>query len=103
MAVRYVDEARVELEEAALWYEARRAGLGDRYLAVVRATERLIEQVPGSGAIIAASRARGSLRRARVHGFPYALIYMTRARTIWILAVAHMRRRPGFWRDRRPS
>ena len=100
MAVRYVDGARIELEEAALWYEARREGLGERYLAVVRATERLIEVAPRSGAVIASSRARGSVRRVRVHGFPYALFYMRRATTIWVLAVAHIRRRPGYWRGR---
>ena len=34
MRVRYTREARDELSDAALWYEARQSGLGERYLSV---------------------------------------------------------------------
>ena len=32
--------------------------------------------------------------------FPYAVIYRARAERVLVVAVAHMRRRPGYWRGR---
>lgn len=32
--------------------------------------------------------------------FPYGVIYATDPEEIVILAIAHMHRRPGYWRDR---
>jgi toxin ParE1/3/4 len=32
--------------------------------------------------------------------FPYALIYAVEERRVFVVAVAHFRRRPGYWRDR---
>ena len=102
MRVAYLDVARVELEEAAVWYEARQEGLGERFLATIAATEKLLDTSPSSGTAIAVLSGRRVVRRALVLGFPYALIYVQRARTLWILAVAHLHRRPGYWRRRRP-
>jgi hypothetical protein len=33
--------------------------------------------------------------------FPLAFIYRVDAEALWIVAVAHRRRRPGYWRQRR--
>lgn len=35
-----------------------------------------------------------------LRGFPFLLIYRETAASVEILAVAHGRRRPGYWRDR---
>jgi toxin ParE1/3/4 len=32
--------------------------------------------------------------------FPYQLIYRVEADTITVYAVAHLKRKPGYWRDR---
>ena len=32
--------------------------------------------------------------------FPYAVIYLQKAEYIWIVAVMHMKREPGYWRSR---
>ena len=40
------------------------------------------------------------LRRARVRGFPYGLLYRVEPSRILIVAVAHLHRRPGYWRSR---
>jgi toxin ParE1/3/4 len=39
-------------------------------------------------------------RRLFANGFPYAVIYVARPDTIWIIAVMHVRREPGYWRER---
>ncbi len=42
-------------------------------------------------------------RRLVLWRFPYSLVYIPKATCIWIAAVAHASRRPGYWRSRRPT
>ncbi len=39
-------------------------------------------------------------RRFRLQQFPFSLIYIHRPEHIWIVAVAHGSRRPGYWKQR---
>jgi hypothetical protein len=32
--------------------------------------------------------------------FPYAIIYLNQPDRVWIVAVVHMKRKPGYWRGR---
>ena len=43
------------------------------------------------------------MRRFRLSRFPYIVFYLELDDTIWVAAVAHTSRRPGYWRDRQPS
>ena len=38
--------------------------------------------------------------RARVQGFPFRLVYFIVGDVLWVLAVAHDKRKPGYWLDR---
>lgn len=42
------------------------------------------------------------VRRRSVAGFPYFVVYVVKPSLV-IVAVAHMRRKPGYWRGRIPS
>jgi hypothetical protein len=39
-------------------------------------------------------------RRHLSRDFPYAVVFLERPEQIWIVAVMHMKRRPGYWRGR---
>ena len=39
-------------------------------------------------------------RRHFSRDFPYAVIFLAKTDFIWIVAVMHMKRRPGYWRER---
>ncbi len=39
-------------------------------------------------------------RRHLSDTFPYAVIFLEKPEHIWIVAVMHMKRRPGYWRER---
>jgi len=41
-----------------------------------------------------------NLRKCRVLRFPYGLLFRDREDHIEIIAVMHLRRRPGYWKDR---
>lgn len=57
---------------------------------------QLVASTPGTWP----AHLRGT-RRYRLRGFPFALVYLDRPDTVIIIAVAHERRRPGYWRSRR--
>ena len=89
-------EADQELEAAALWYEQRQPGLGEDFLAEFERTLRRIVAQPQRWHTI-----RGDNRKLNFHRFPYAIVYNLRADAIYIKAVMHLHRRPGYWRSRR--
>jgi hypothetical protein len=43
------------------------------------------------------------MRKHRLRRFPYTIHYAVLHDAIWIAAVAHQRRRPGYWAVRRPE
>jgi toxin ParE1/3/4 len=43
------------------------------------------------------------LRKSSVRRFPYVVFYLDLEEYIWIAAVAHQRRRPGYWVYRTPE
>jgi plasmid stabilization system protein ParE len=89
-------EAQVEIKETALWYESRLRGLGTRFRDELRAALNHIADNPLRFPSIGQD-----VRRALLHGFPYALYFMVKSNVVIIVAVLSQHRRPGGWRDRR--
>ena len=99
-AVRLSEEAIDELLEAAVWYRTRRPGLESEFLAEFDRVLPLIGSSPASFPRLLDLPADLVIRRALLPRFPYAVILMDLAEQIWVLAVAHAKRRPGYWLDR---
>lgn len=91
-------EARAEFIAAVAYYDEQASGLGAQFTDEVERTVQFIAAQPGLGTTVDASR---GLRRWMLRRFPYYLIYRSEPDTTLILAVAHQRRRPGYWQDRR--
>ena len=87
--------AEAELDAAARFYEARLAGLGEAFLLEVERCFDRAHHAPESGALY-----YGKFRRLLVRRFPYAIIYEVLPQEVLIIAVAHQRRKPGYWRRR---
>jgi plasmid stabilization system protein ParE len=94
--IRFDPEADEELEEAAAYFEERSRD-GARFLADVASTTDLLLQFPHVGPPV-----RGRFRRMMLKTFPYQLVYRVDGEEIRIFAVAHLKRRPGYWRTRLP-
>ena len=88
-------EAREEMGESFYFYEVRLDGLGLRFLSAVEQTVQRISTHPDAGAPLA-----GEFRKRIVPGFPYNIIYRVWEDYIYLVAVAHHSRRPGYWRER---
>jgi plasmid stabilization system protein ParE len=88
-------EARAEMRESVEFYEAHLDGLGLRFLSAVEQTAERITAHPEAGAPLG-----GEFRKRIVPGFPYNIIYRVWEDYIYLVAVAHQHRRPGYWRER---
>jgi plasmid stabilization system protein ParE len=95
--VRFEPEAAAELEEAAAWYEERRAGLGLTFIAAVDRALDAVAAWPAAGSPVPGVDADLMVRRVLLGRFPYQLIYESDRRHVRVLAVAHERRRPGYY------
>ena len=90
--------ASEELREAVRWAEERRPGWGARLFDAVTHTFELLSTHPDIGE---ARRSQLPSRRLRVLGFPYYIAYRVRKHDVYIVALAHTSRRPGYWKNRR--
>ncbi len=85
-------QAEAELAAAGRFYEARLAGLGEAFLTEVGRCFDRAHHLPESGA-----PCYGKFRRLLVHRFPYSVVYEILSQSVLIVAVAHQRRKPGYW------
>jgi toxin ParE1/3/4 len=90
------EKAIAEVHEAAAWYERQRPGLGAKFRLALEAAVARIQQNPQIGLPYRATPFRYCL----VRRFPYVLFFGEGAHTLRVLAVAHGRRRPGYWQSR---
>lgn len=89
--------ARTELLESARYYEAQQSGLGRHFIEAVRRAQERIDRFPQLAVEI-----EPGIRQCRVQQFPYGLIYRARTERIEVIAVMHLHRQPGYWRERLP-
>jgi len=95
VTIRFLEVAEIELDQAVQWYNAQAPGLGDAFLIEVLSAADRIAQLPQAWHPLGEG-----LRRCRLSRFPYGLIYAIENGDVLVLAVAHLHRRPEYWRDR---
>jgi plasmid stabilization system protein ParE len=93
-------EARAEFVEDVDWYDDREAGVGERFDVAVRAAIDAAVDSPESWAVWPDWKREPVVRSKGVSDFPYRVVYFVRDDLLIIVAVAHAKRRPGYWRER---
>lgn len=93
MVVQLHPEALAEYGEAVAFYEERAPGLGRELFEEVQRVLGVIAENPALG-----SPFDGPYRRAYCRRFPFAVIYREDDDIVWVQAVMHLRRRPGYWK-----
>jgi len=88
-------EAAAEFEAAFAWYAARSRKVADQYLAELDRAITVIVDSPRSW-----ERVIGPWRRYPLRRFPFLIYFRETDSGIEVVAVAHGRRSPGYWRDR---
>jgi plasmid stabilization system protein ParE len=95
IAYRLLPPAEEEMTEAAVFYERASSGLGEDFLDDVQRVITQLREHPSMGQPLTAGLHRLLLRR-----FPFSVIYAVESDAIVVIAVAHQRRRPDYWKER---
>ncbi|MGC3961493.1 MAG: type II toxin-antitoxin system RelE/ParE family toxin [Verrucomicrobiota bacterium] len=88
-------EADAEFAEAVRYYSEVSPELGVRFY---HEMERLLREVCAGPERF--WKFAPPARRHISHDFPYAVVYLQKPDHLWIVAIMHMKRRPGYWRER---
>jgi hypothetical protein len=95
MNIRVHPEASKEISEAVQWYESQQTGLGINFAGDTEAAIYRLADFPNLNPEISKG-----IRRAIVPVFPYGIIYSVHKEYIEVYAVAHLHRKPFYWKKR---
>jgi plasmid stabilization system protein ParE len=93
--VEFHPEAQDEFISAAQFYESQTQELGLNFILTVQRSYERLRDAPAVGPPFGRR-----LRRLLIPKFPYGLLYRVEPERIYIVAVMHLHRRPGYWRAR---
>lgn len=88
-------EAEQELYEAAARYESEVPELGFRFADEIERVIQLLLEHPEMG-----SRLNDELRHFVLRRYPFSVVYAVVSDVVYVVAVAHGSREPGYWRPR---
>lgn len=97
MKVSSHEKADVELLDATRYYSERRPSAGAAFSSMVIATIEQLSLMPYSAPTWPG---RPDVRRRVLHDFPYSIIYTVTLDSLFVIAVAHHKRQPGYWLPR---
>lgn len=97
---RVLADAERELDYVVEWYESERPGLGLEFLDAYDSTIEYALGFPEAGIPWPSQTRRRDIRSFRISRFPYTVIATTIDNTFIVVAIAHDKRRPGYWRIR---
>lgn len=96
--LRVTPAARAAFVAAVDWYSARSERAARGFQRAFLAVQRTLRDVPLCWQEIAPG-----LRRGRIRGFPYSLIYSVLDGEVVVVGLVHDRRGPAAWRVRGPG
>jgi toxin ParE2 len=95
MKINFLEIAQIELDDAIEYYNYEVPGLGDAFLTEVLNVLDRIGEFPKAW-----HPCSKRTRRCRTRRFPYGVIYQIREQEILVVAIAHLHRKPDYWKDR---
>lgn len=93
--VQFHPEATTEARAAIQWYRERSASAAAAFLTEL---DRAVEKIAQSPELW--PQYVRHTRRFLLRHFPFAIVYRETAETIEVIAMAHGRRKPGYWKNR---
>lgn len=94
-AIEFHPGARADYDESLDWYATRAASAARKFAEAVDKSLRHIQRNPEQFHAVDALHRECTLRR-----FPFRIIFRVTNDQIVVVAVAHAKRRPRYWRDR---
>ena len=96
MKIRFIEDAKIELNVAIEYYNLESPGLGDQFLQEVLSAMDRVANHPNAWHPLSQNTRRCQTRR-----FPYGLIYSALDDEILIISVSNLHREPNHWKDRK--
>lgn len=96
MNSQFLIPAAREFEEAIDWYGTRSLRAADGFRKVVRTAINRAMNSPTSAGFLVGKRTR----KIMLEPYDYGLIYFAYGESIYVVAVAHNKRGPGYWKQR---
>ncbi len=84
-----------EVRDGYLWYESKSRGLGEDFIIELEYAFSSITEMPKTWPVISKDLRRYFLKR-----FPYGVIYNINKDKVFVVAVMHLSREPGYWLKR---
>jgi toxin ParE1/3/4 len=94
--LRFHPEARIEALSSATWYRERSREAALTFTSAVTEAVQAIRERPEA----CAPWRHTNIRRRLLRRFPYSHFYVVENDLVVIMAVAHHKRRPGYWLPR---
>lgn len=86
------------MREAVAWYRERDPDLATRFVDEVYKTLALLERFPHTGGPVFGID-DSDTRQMPVDNFPYQIVFKRLEHRTSVLAIAHERKKPGYWND----
>lgn len=93
---RISEEAASDILEGYRWYERKREGLGEEFLASLEQAKKAITSNPKTYRI----RYKKKVRAYVVHRFPYLILYLIKENNIDVISVFNTHQHPSRWKER---
>ncbi len=84
-----------EIQASYVWYEKQSQGLGDDFISELEKAYQAIVELPSTW-----PKFHHHSRRFLLSKFPFSVIYRFDEEVVYVVAVMHNHRRPGYWRKR---
>lgn len=94
--VRLFPEAEAEVVASERWYAQRSLKAAEAFLVEVDEALAQIARSPETW-----PRYRRGTRRFVLRRFPFSVVYRIETDAVYVIAVAHVKQRPEYWRRRR--
>jgi len=93
--IEFHEEAALESEAALDWYLERSPLAASKFADAISRGMDMIVEAPRRWPM-----GNHGTRRFILQRFPFAIVYRELPSTIQVLAIAHARRKPGYWKQR---
>ncbi len=84
-----------EVKSSFFWYQEQANGLGDDFLEELETAYQAITELPRTWPLF-----QSEFRRFLLARFPFSVIYREHNNSIFVVAVMHNSRKPGYWLQR---
>jgi hypothetical protein len=84
-----------EIKKSYIWYQEKAEGLGDNFLDELETAYQTIIELPSTW-----PKFQKGFRRYLLTSFPFSIIYKYEGEKIFVVAVMHNSKKPGYWKKR---